>query len=757
MMQMKLHKILFLLPMFALSACSDQEFEQPLSGEGKTPLSVTALLDVNSRALQTRAADKTFDGGDKLLAYIRHVTWGGTTNGVRTSVAADNAPVLVTFTKGGANMIAYSGEDISPIGLATKENENDRHLHLTNENTQQTSDLTNNLGVGGGHIYWDDFSDASSEGTDLHTDGHYLQSYYGYCYNGGTVTTALDEAAGTIGWTVSTDQTSSFKTSDLLWSAEQTPVRYDHASVREDGTRAGLVLPYTHAMSKVTINVIAGEGFSNDYGFQNTEGTKKTGVTLDKVRIKCTATAPTATLTYPEKTDDTAKDNVTMKPGTVGKTETDNRPVCPFQAIIVPSVLTVGNKLASITDMDGNEYFIYITDNIINGWSTQLTDTDEDIHDGTAQSRPETRTDDAQIPAGKGHQMKSGVNYVLNVTVNKTEVTVSATILDWNEVTAEGEGKIFFEHDIKEDPNNLGNIDKDLKEHGFDVYKSTSNTFRTSDNKDLLKATSLRWNRTSEKWKYNPDIYWLGGQNEYFRALSNVKTDATGTPVNESLTMENGRDHLWGTTPAHSGEYEDHTPYTYAEGDPLAPRTGKVPLLFYHAMAKITINLKDIMADTQSPDPSSLLELEGATIQLTKLATGGTIELDKGKITPFDTEEKTFSEDIGAIPSRMGFFAAKENGADTHYNENVTVRDYCITPQEIGDESLLIVTLANGTTYKATLNQCKLTGSNTPVTKWERNKHYIYDITLAKDQILFRAEIKEWDVVKVSGIITPEW
>lgn len=749
MNHMKLHKVLYLLPLMSLAACQENVLDQHPSEGERTPLSVTALLDVNSTPSKTRAEDKQFDTGDQLLAYIRHVKWDGST-GDRNPVSADKAPVLITFTKGSKTMAAYSGNDIIPIGTGV-------NLGLSSENTQQTSDLTNNLGVGGGHIYWDDFSDASSEGTDLHTDGHYLQSYYGYCYNGGTVTTALDEAAGTIGWTVSTDQTSSFKTSDLLWSAEQNPVRYDHASVREDGTRAGLVLPYTHAMSKVTINVIAGEGFSNDYGFQNTEGTKKTGVTLDKVRIKCTATAPTATLTYPEKTDDTAKDNVTMKPGTVGKTETDNRPVCPFQAIIVPSVLTVGNKLASITDMDGNEYFIYITDNIINGWSTQLTDTDEDIHDGTAQSRPETRTDDAQIPAGKGHQMKSGVNYVLNVTVNKTEVTVSATILDWNEVTAEGEGKIFFEHDIKEDPNNLGNIDNDLKEHGFDVYKSTSNTFRTSDNKDLLKATSLRWNRTSEKWKYNPDIYWLGGQNEYFRALSNVKTDATGTPVNESLTMENGRDHLWGTTPAHSGEYEDHTPYTYAEGDPLAPRTGKVPLLFYHAMAKITINLKDIMADTQSPDPSSLLELEGATIQLTKLATGGTIELDKGKITPFDTEEKTFSEDIGAIPSRMGFFAAKENGADTHYNENVTVRDYCITPQEIGDESLLIVTLANGTTYKATLNQCKLTGSNTPVTKWERNKHYIYDITLAKDQILFRAEIKEWDVVKVSGIITPEW
>lgn len=725
-----------------LVGCSDDAAtSNTLSGDGtKTPLTVTALLDVNSRASQTRAADMAFEENDELLAYIRHVMWDGTTAGARTSVTADKAPRLVTFTKGEDAMEAYSGEDIAPIGLATKTIENDRSLHLTNTNTQQTSDLTNNLGVGGGHIYWDDFSNASSPETDLHTANHYLQSYYGYCYNGGTPSTALTEATGVLGWAIQKDQnTNGIKTSDLLWSAEQTPVAYNHASNREDGTRAGLVLPYTHAMSKVTINVIAGEGFTSTYNFAST------GVKLDMVRTTCTATAPTATLTYP--TDGSGKANVTMKHGTV--VTTDSKPSCPFQAIIVPSVLTVGNKLASITDMDGNEYFIYVTDNIISEWSTQLTDTEEDIHNGTAQARPMTRANKAQVPGGKGHQMKSGVHYILNVTVSKTEVTVSATILDWNEVTAEGEGEIFFEHDVK-DITGQTEIVKALQEHGFDVYKSTSTTFGA-------KATSLRWNRTFETWKYNPAIYWLGGQNEYFRALSNVKTDAMGTPANESLTMENGRDALWGTTPAHSGEYDDHTSYSFDEGAALSPRTGKVPLLFYHAMSKITINLKDISADIQGADPASLLDLRGATIQLTNLATGGTIELYEGVITPGGKEEKTFSEDRGAIPSRMGFFAAKENDVATEYNNNVTVRDYFITPQTIGNDALLIVTLANGTTYKAQLNQCKLTGSNTPVAAWERNKHYIYDITLAKDQILFRAEIKAWDEVNVNGIITPEW
>lgn len=725
-----------------LSGCRDDvATPDTLSGDGtKTPLTVTALLDVNSRAAQTRAADKTFEASDQLLAYIRHVKWDGTANGARTSVAADKAPRLVTFTKGSKTMVAYSGLDITPIGTGV-------NLGLTNENTQQTSDLTNDLGVGGGQIFWDDFSNASSAETDLHTDGHYLESYYGYCYNGGTPNVALANETGVLGWAIQTDQnTNDIKTSDLLWSAEQTPVRYEHKATIDDVNRNGIVLPYTHAMSKVTINVIAGEGFASDYNFATT------GAKLDMVRTTCTAIAPTATLDY--TTPPSVKADVTMKKGTLGTT--DSKPSHTFQAIIVPSVLTVGNKFASITGMDGNEYFIYVTDNIINGWTSQLTDTDEDIHNGEAQSRPRTRADEAQIPAGKGHQMRSGVHYVLNVIVNKTEVTVSAMILDWNEVEAEGEGVIHFSNDVAD----KGTIADSLKLHGFDIYKSATTSFGS-------KATTVRWNKANTEWRYNPSIYW-NGDAEYFRALWNARTDTPGTPENESLHMENGRDVLWGTTKAHSGTDADGQSYNYAEGAALKPRTGDVPLLFYHAMSKITFYLEDAAKGSSNDD--SKLDLSRATIQLTNLATGGTIDLYNGtvpadQLDAISSGQKAFSEDNGAVPKRMGYYAAKENGTITNYNPSLTLKDYYFTPQAITDDVMLIITLANGTTYRTKLNTCRsqngVDGAGNQqydyVTTWQSGKSYVYTITLAKDIIEFRAEIKQWDEVEASGTITPEW
>lgn len=750
MKQMKLHKILYLLPLISLAACQDNELEKSPSEGEKALLSVTALLDVNSPASKTRAADKAFTNGDKLLAYIRHVTWDGPVDAgqpenARIPVPADKAPVLITFTKGSAEMSAYSGQDITPIGTGVR-------LDLTSDNTQETSDLTNNLGVGGGHIYWDDFSDASSKNTDLHTEKHYLQSYYGYCYNGGSPKVALTEETGVLGWAVQTDQsgtqeTTNFQKSDLLWSAEQTPVRYEHAATPGEATRKGIVLPYTHAMSKVTINVIAGDGFESTYKFATT------GVTLDQVRTSCKATAPTATLNY----DECTKGNVKMMPGAVGTT--NSLPSRSFSGIIVPSVLTVGNILATIQSMDGNNYDIPVTQTIIDGWNKQLTDTDEDIHHGSAQAPPLTRANEQTIPGGNGHQMKSGVHYILNVTVNKTEVTVSAVIRDWNEVIAEGEGVIHFSNDVSGAGYLDHSIADTLKLHGFDIFKSATTTFGA-------KATTVRWNKASQVWRFNPVIYWQGGVNEYFRALWNARTDTPGTEdTNESLQMENGRDVLWGTTKAHSGTDADGETYDYAQGAALKPRTGDVPLQFYHAMSKITFYLED--AAKESVNDDSRLDLNRATIQLTDLATGGTIELNEGKITPSDitSGQKTFSEDNGAVPKRMGYYAAKENGAETHYNASLTLKDYIITPQDITDDVELIVTLANGTTYKTKLNLCRTqTGVDASgnqsyqyVNKWEPGVHYTYTITLAKDIIEFRAEIKEWDPVEASGTITPEW
>lgn len=766
MMHIKLHKTLLVLPLLAsLVACSDQDLEEnhaPL-GEEKTPLSVTAVLDANGQVSKTRAADKAFANGDQMVAYFRHVKWDGTvskaenndytvTSGNRDTKDGDDNPLiskLVTFTAG-TNTVPESQilDDAFPF--------KDGVPVVVNKDNSTLTALT-----AAPKLYWDDFSVSTVDGKqDLRTEGHYLQSYYGYCYNGspadnetGThITSQLVESTGVLGWKVATDQsgttgTTEFQKSDLLWSAEQLPVRYNHATGKGEN-HGQIVIPFLHAMSKVTIKVTV------DGTFTATDPFASTTVTLNDVRTTCTATAPSATLDFTGATNG----NVKMQPGTVSdKTKS-------FQAIIVPSVLTVGNTFATITNMDGNTYSIPITDAIVqndlnSGWGSQLTPADEDVNNGTAQSRPMTRADEGRIPSGKGHQMKSGVHYILNVTVSKASVSVSATILDWDEIEAEGVGQIYFENDVPD--NGTGTIQQELQVNGFDVYKAVYT--KDSEGHEVTptfgtRATHLRYLTSSQTWKYDPVIYWQGGVAEYFRALSNVKADAEGTPENESLEMENGRDALWGTTAEADG---------YTEGQAVNPRTGKVPLKFYHAMSKITFKLKDeaYTADKAAANDPSLLNLENATIQLTNLATGGKLDLFTDTIsgTEGHKADKIFSEDPGAVPSRMGYFAAEINGTATTNKADVTLKDYVITPQTIGDDAQVIITLADGTVYKAQLNKCKYdtvqdgVPSQPEMTQWHGGMHYIYTIKLSKETITFRAEVKNWEEKSGSGNATLEW
>ena len=502
-------KLIYLSVIIALLSCSNdvEETSSYLNGTGKTPIETAALLDVTTAPL-TRAANKDFAENDQLLAYLRHVTWnGGATD--RNSVSVDQAPCLVTFIKGTEACIDYSGADITPIGLNTP-------LGLSFQNTKQTSNLTPTL-------YWDDFS---NETNDLRSSNHYLQSFYGYCYNGGTPSDALTESTGVLGWTVPYDQTQAdaLKHADLLWSAEQTPIKYDHA----EGSRGKLVLPYTHAMSMVTVVVTAAEGFS-DAALTNT------WLELQGMNRTCKTTAPTYEISNVGQGTDS--------PGLVKMALTLNEGMtCTYRAIVVPqTVLTSGNSFLKINGAEDNNYEVMVTQDMLNGWISGLSE-------------------------GK---MQSGYNYQLNVTIKKVGIDVSATITNWNTVEATGTGEIKFQNDVT----TTGPIADELKVGGMDIYKSTSQSFDE-------KSTTLTWDGTNSTWTYSPTIYWAGqGDASYFRALS---------PAASTTAMAQGNDVLWGF--ACDADADISKVGTQNEVK-ITPRTGDVSLRFRHAMSKITVQL----------------------------------------------------------------------------------------------------------------------------------------------------------------------
>ena len=448
-----------------------------------------------------------------------------------------------------------------------------RHVDNDGSNVQARM-VTLRNGVPTEPLYWDDFSNSAAAATDLRTTGHGLHTFYGYCYNGGTPSTALVEATGVLGWTTPADQSGEgiLKAADLLWSANQAKVTYSHAR----DAHGTLVIPFTHAMSKFTIVLVADEGFEAG-------DLDATTVTLSGMNLGGTFTAATSGVTASGTT------TVKMYAGEPSVTA-QSLPCRAYEAVSVPKVaLASGNLLATVRDVDGNDYSILVTDDILTGWAAG-------IDNGLSMS---------------------GVNYKLTVTLNKQTVSVVATLADWTDVSAAGTGKISFTADVKSiDKNNDAAIKSG---DSFSLWMSKDNTaFGTAVTTSAFDGSGF---------VNTPAIYWPNGSDSfYFRALAQ-KTGSKVLDAVSSTDVTQDTDLLWATTSAHKGtEADGQTVHDYSEGAAINPRTGSVPLVFRHVMSAVSVTLK-------TSTDASAVDLTGAKVTLTNLYTAGTVDIATGAVT----------------------------------------------------------------------------------------------------------------------------
>lgn len=546
-------------------ACANDNGDAPSNDGGKTPIDIAVAFvdgEIVSKS-STRAVDKTFEANDKLVAHLQHVT----TSEGNTSPLTDNK-----YSK----TVVFTVKDVFSI---TEEN-----------NTQKTSDITPDS-----PLYWDDFSD---ETNDIRTGGHGLRSAWGYCYNGKENFPESNNHTDEITWEAATDQKTGFKTSDLLWSKTQNPVSYQHGN-NSGHSHGTITIPYTHAMSKATIVLTAGEGFGDD-AFKNTK------ITLKGVNVTGKFTASTAnvvgTKTGEEGQYETGDIQMQKK-----STDATNKSVT-FECIFVPNTLLNDGKLwAEINDVAGNNYEIKLTSAML-----------------------------AEEKWGAG-PTKSGVNYKLTATINKQKIDVVAQIADWINKETSADGKIQFSTD-------LTGVDY------YDMKSGTSYDVFTTESQTTEYSKSTTRNYTDSKWTDDPVIYWQGeGNGLYFRGLAKYENNLI-TSVKGSTSANQGTDLLWATTPQHKGTNNSGNEVTINEGAKISPRTSEVPLEFRHAMSKV----KFTFATTDNDDTK--VELSELTFSIDGIVNKGTIDISNGKIklseASEDKQSLTESEKI-VIPQSL--------------------------------------------------------------------------------------------------------
>ena len=667
---MKISQHIFLATLAALAAsCSSDNLPETLSGNGeKTPITIAATISDGTPL--SRAEGKTFASGDQLIARLRQVTWNESTDPNFQSVgevAADKSPRTVTFTVNSNNMT------------------------VVNDSTKQTGDLTPNA-----PLYWDDFSNSASVDTDIRTTGHYLQSAWGFCYNGNTQTTSLDETNGTITWTA-TDNFNikeTFTKNDLLWSAAQRPISYKHAV----GDRETLVIPYTHAMSKFTIVVNASDGFAAG-------ALASTTIALQGMYTSATFSAPNG-----EVSAQVGSQSVAMLKATPsGNT-------CTFTALAIPGKALKGTILAKITNVDGNNYDIPVTDAILAQWHDQLLGVNNDV-------------------------IKSGINYMLTVTVKKQGISVVARITDWTTINATGEGEIKFSSNIIS-----SGVTNAITAGSFEIFRGTANTEESLNN-----VTTATYNAGTSKWELTPQIYWANStQSYYFRGLAT--DNGTTLTATSDKTATQDVDLLWATTPAHEGTLEGGGTRHFDIGESIPPRTGDVPLQFEHAMSKITVNLSTSTTGKASPtadESARAVDLGNVTVTISNLSTAGTIAITDGKITPTAIAAAVPEAVTGTTPATVDYTAPIK-----------AIDGTIVIPQSLVNDTYpikLTIKLSDNTTYSLPLENCKVESSETNIKAWERGKHYVYNIYVEKEAIRFVAVLKDWVEVSGGGNANLDW
>ena len=257
-------------------------------------------------------------------------------------------------------------------------------------------------------------------------------------------------------------------------------------------------------------------------------------------------------------------------------------------------------------------------------------------------------------------------------------------------------------------------------------------------------STYTQGTGSTKYWKNDPEIYWPNDHDKfYFRALAIYNAPAEDGSYNiqaytptSSNTVTQATDYVWATTPAHKVKKTDGSgEATYAKSAAITPRTGDVPLAFEHVMSKITVKLATSTA-------ADAVDLSSALLSISKLVDSGTISIEDGTITGGSIADTPISEFCPSGQMLEG---------------KTVLENYTMIPQQITDDAIMTIKLADGTTYKLQLNTCVQDDTTAPITAWLRGIHYTYTITLTKEAISFRVMIKNWDEKEGSGNANLDW
>lgn len=564
-------------------------------------------------------------------------------------------------------------------------------------------------------VYWDDYGTADPDNTEGRGRGLTIYGAAVSGYNGTTGTSGLPQVADgntlegisnwtAVSWTLPTNQTANnaitnhdLLTSNNIKNGGDGTLKFEDWK-KKDGTASDLLV-FTHAMTKMTVNLTPGEGFAGN--FQQTPT-----VTLLNFYYKGTVDVETKTSTA--STAD--RGDIQLQPGTVGALG-----MTPFSGLVFP-----GNQFANTDNIakieaDGNIY--YVTAAKLNA---AITSGDKTLLQGT--------------------------NYVLNVTVNKTGVDVTATIKDWDTVTAANEKPII-------------NFGKCYGEEGMDFEKGF--TFYRSLDKASGYTDKTAVSYADSRYTMSPQLYWPNHQTHYFfRGIwptnfdeSKVSTDGIAVKNCPYLADAYPSCLMLGMPRKADGTPDEtcKNGHTDASGNPLegicatdAPdgsshdTEGLLHMNFQYAMAQVIVKLKTSQDENGNLLANAITINEHTKVEIVNGYTAGKIKFADGTS---DFTGKTTAD----------FEMTNDNGIDGALTNQYANYRNAVVPQSLtnaaDDDLKFRITIGaapNTDVYETVLGIKNIKVDGKTITAWEPGKRYIYTLNITKTGIQVTATLKDW-------------
>lgn len=715
-----------------LVSCSDDVTAPTYTvGEADNAIVLRAGISEGSTSVATRAGEP---GGYDDIDATNHTKHLPFTNGTKAALRIDGT------------WLGHDPEAISQTTTATiggiAANTDEKHNDLTMSPQR----------------YWDDYGSADpanmptgkggnvSDGSDGRSKG---LTIYGAAVNGVTTAPVIDGSTGkqwtALTWNVGTptgspltlSQTGGWSDKDLLISNNVKEGGPDD-TYKFDERDSGKLLEFTHAMSKITVRLIASEGFptsgvgatatkfanapevkltSNETGQSNAEWAYTSGSVNVETGAVTSPANPAVITMHTAKTDDSQY------------TVIYDALVAPGSVFGAPSGSPATYPVIARINADGNIYYV----------------TSEKIRAAITTS------------LGSGHELgfatQPGKNYIITVNVKKTKIEVTATIKDWVDIEAEPIEPVISIDASVGDKGATGGAFSD-----FDFYLST--TAASGYNKSA-KATGTPDGATKWTFKDGSDqaitLHWPDHETHYF--MRGVSPSTTPVTNEEHVVVNNGQ-YNSSTSPSNlligAPEITSGTKCGSPEHDQvdmstngICARNNTINLNFQYVMSQVEVRLKstgtDALQNKVTIDGNTTVEIIGGYKQARILlstrvhdeyAEGDKVTDGKYALHPRSLTSEETSE--GIIKSAMHDI---------------------IVPQLLTDDMKFRITVTNSNStqdvYEAQLNKIKgkKKGSSdalAEITEWKPGEHYIYELDIKKTSINVTATLTDWKVVEAN-------